>query len=79
VSKLSLAAVEVIAGKYAGRVGHVVKRWTHARSGVPYLDLQIQGDPARDQMPRDFSSFIKTPPWSFVVTVRERRTREYAP
>jgi hypothetical protein len=74
-----LSPVSVTHGKHRGRSGHVLQRFTHRPSGVRYLVVQVKGDPARDQAPRDLRSFVKIPEWWFVVTVRRERTSESSP
>ncbi len=82
-----LSPVSITHGKYRGRSGHVLQRFTHCPSGVRYLVVQVKGDPARDSLPRDISDYMKVqgavtctgqrrelPAWSFVVTVRQERT-----
>lgn len=65
--------VQITAGKYAGRTGHVIRNWTH-RSGVPFVDVNIRGEPGRDAVPREFSGMLTIPPFYFVVSVRKERT-----
>lgn len=71
---MTLTPVKIVAGKYRGRQGHIVRRWTHRASGVRYVDVQVRGEFAHDDRPRDFASFVVTPAWWFVVTAREERT-----